>query len=99
MLAANQLARTCYFLKQGLTRLVRRRPITVENNANVGPLKLDLANMHRIANDEQGTSVRRDLVSRVAWGVPSDGVRTNAWDDLITWCNGLPLASGLVGLG
>jgi len=66
MLPTNQLASTGRLFKQRSTRLVRHRPIDIEDDANIGSLELDLRGMHRISNDEQGLPIRRDFVACMA---------------------------------
>src|SRR5258708_34195519 len=99
MLSANELTRTRDFVEQLCARLVGSRPINIEGDANVGPLELDLRRVHRIADDQEGLTIGSDLISRVAGGMADDGSRADTRYDLLSGCDGLPLARRLIGLG
>src|SRR5258706_13283215 len=98
VLAANELTGARDFVEQGRARLVCTRSVQIKDNANVGPFELDLRHMYRIPDDQQGLSIRSDLISRMTWGVADDGARKNSRDDFLSRWNGLPLARGFLGL-
>ena len=73
MLTTNQLPTPSRLFEQGNTRLVCSRTIAIEDDAYVGPLELNLPNVHSIADDQQRLPVRAEFVSRVAGRVSNDG--------------------------